>query len=750
MNTKSAITFALLILAMLACASCRGEPDSAADAVPQQAATAPPTATRELTATPTVTHTPPSATATPSPIPSATPTATPLPFPEEPVTRDNAHLVTKLRTLGRGTVHDFGLSPDGETLAFAASSGLYLYDAGSLEEIGLVLPGSTTDVVYSPDGKLIAASQFANGEGSVRVLRTADYFEVIQVPIREIIGEFVMMDHIALGPDGRMLAVREQKTVHIWNLETGEEERVLEPARANLAESDVSLAFSPGGRWLASAHTRSTAVTVWDVENDYERFQIETETLSVTPGPMVFAPDDQWLAIGFGAGLGDQAAVEVWNMETRSLTHTLSGYPGSITALTLSADGRLLATASDDGLRLWDMERGQLVDHWQIEGGMGFHAIAFTADGEQLFTSSGKDDGLIVWAVATGERVGAINDFTTQIIGKTLLPDNRTVAVKLYGGVIELWDLVTGEEKQAFHHGGSAWGGIAVSPDGRLLASGAGEEIVVWSVDSGETIAQFPVGDGYVTDLLFSPDGRFLLSFADEHRNSPIILWNTVSWTKAREYRPSNVEVLSYSSAEFDFTPDSRMLVAGLGGALGTRLMLWNVEQGSGPVILFDDTSPSMRDVAFTPDGKLLGLLYQEEARDGTFFEQFSLWDYVNREEVARIQFDSDLYEYDFDIVSTRDGQYFQIQDVTGNVAYLAGNIRASQFNTSFTNDGQIFLIPDLIENAVHLVDIASKELLEAQTITGLWLLVSPDGRLIVTDDTWRGQITVWGIPPGR
>jgi WD40 repeat protein len=363
------------------------------------------------------------------------------------------------------------------------------------------------------------------------------------------------------------------------------------------------------------------------------------------------------------------------------------------------------------------------MEHWQMEAEewIRFHAIAFTPDGEQLLTSSWEDGGLTVWNVEAGERVGTIDDFTAPIMEKVLLPDNRAIAVKLYGGSIELWDLATGEEKQAFH-GGNAEGGIAVSPDGRLLASGAGEreaqEIMVWSVDSGETVAQFPVEHEYVSELVFSPDSRFLLSFSDGEENSPIILWNATSWTKAREYWPSNVEVRSYSIARFDFTPDSQMLVAGLGGELGTRVLVWNVQQASGPVILFDDTGTSMRDVVFTPDGELLGLFYLEEGRNRTSQGQLSLWDYDNRQEVARTPFDIGLYGYTFD--------------------------------TAFTSDGQAFLTQDLREGVVHLVDIVSGQLLEAQTISGLGPLVSPDGRLIVTDNTRLGQVTVWGIPGGR
>ena len=70
-------------------------------------------------------------------------------FPEKPAAR-----------FGKGTVEQIAYSPDGKLLAVAGGLGVWLYDAGNLNEAWL-LEGPTsgvTSVVFSPDGKLLASS----------------------------------------------------------------------------------------------------------------------------------------------------------------------------------------------------------------------------------------------------------------------------------------------------------------------------------------------------------------------------------------------------------------------------------------------------------------------------------------------------------------------------------------------------------------------------------------------------------------
>jgi WD40 repeat protein len=67
-----------------------------------------------------------------------------------------------------------------------------------------------------------------------------------------------------------------------------------------------------------------------------------------------------------------------------------------------------------------------------------------------------------------------------------------------------------------YGHKGLILGGVptvAFSPDGRLLASGSADEMVLWNPQTGEHIRT--LGDaGTVRAIAFSPDGQLLASGA--------------------------------------------------------------------------------------------------------------------------------------------------------------------------------------------------------------------------------------------
>ncbi len=121
-------------------------------------------------AAPISTHTP--APATDTPVPTPTPSlpvlsGTPFPRPAAPISPDNADRVTQLARWGRGTVSRVAYSPDGALLAVASSLGIYLYDAGTLEEVRFIETGTwINSVAFSPDGATVASG---SRDGTVRL-----------------------------------------------------------------------------------------------------------------------------------------------------------------------------------------------------------------------------------------------------------------------------------------------------------------------------------------------------------------------------------------------------------------------------------------------------------------------------------------------------------------------------------------------------------------------------------------------------
>jgi WD40 repeat protein len=105
---------------------------------------------------------------------------------------------------------------------------------------------------------------------------------------------------------------------------------------------------------------------------------------------LVFSHDGRFLISGGGGGL------DVWDAATGELKNHLPGHRAEVAWVTVSPDGRLLASASaDQTVRLWDTaswkELRTLRGHE-----MGVLSVTFSSSGQQL-VSAGGDERLRVW-----------------------------------------------------------------------------------------------------------------------------------------------------------------------------------------------------------------------------------------------------------------------------------------------------------------------------------------------------------------
>src|SRR5947209_10463908 len=110
-----------------------------------------------------------------------------------------------------------------------------------------------------------------------------------------------------------------------------------------------------------------------------------------------------------------------------------------------------------------------------------------------------------------GRRPGATRlRYQKHVRCVALSPDGRTLASGGDDGVVRFWDIHTGEElRQSGKHYSSIVDVVAFSPDGRTLASAATDPAVhLWDVATGRQTTQFDGGEART--LVFSPDGRVL------------------------------------------------------------------------------------------------------------------------------------------------------------------------------------------------------------------------------------------------
>jgi WD40 repeat protein len=105
--------------------------------------------------------------------------------------------------------------------------------------------------------------------------------------------------------------------------------------------------------------------------------------------------------------------------------------------------------------------------------------------------------------------------------------------------MVVLWDTSTFVPLKKLKAHGNAVFGIAFSPDGRRLATGAlgGDAIPLWwDLATGRELVTLPATATFLRAVAFSPDDNWLV--ASDWDKGPLHLWHAPSWAETRAAQP--------------------------------------------------------------------------------------------------------------------------------------------------------------------------------------------------------------------
>jgi WD40 repeat protein len=137
--------------------------------------------------------------------------------------------------------------------------------------------------------------------------------------------------------------------------------------------------------------------------------------------------------------------IKLWSLPDGELLKTLGGHRDEITALAMSPDGTLLASAArlDDDISLWSLPGGTLFK--TLEGHTDFAvALAMSPDG-MLLASGSVDDTIKLWSLPEGELLKTLEGHTDSPAALAMSPDGKLLVSGSGDETIKLWSLPEGE-----------------------------------------------------------------------------------------------------------------------------------------------------------------------------------------------------------------------------------------------------------------------------------------------------------------
>ncbi len=522
------------------------------------------------------------------------------------------------------------LSGDGDRLLLGCVDGkVELWKAGRLERVFTGHTGPVATVAFVP-GKSLALS--ASDDQTLRLWDTTT-----GKPVRTLSGQASEVICASVAPDGEhALSGSPDGRALVWNLGTGE----LVATLAKTKSPVLCTAFLPGAGRALTGHLDGS-ILVWDVA----RREVVRTLLGHTDAVRALACTDD----GKGAlSGGEQGSLFFWDLEAAAMRERLPSGKKKVFHVELARDGRLGVVAADDGIALYDIEKGVEVspaeqgstvveslayspdgarllvgredgglDLVALPGGEGralvghrgpVHAASFSADGLRAISGAPDEGGARIWNVATGELVTSLPERSTLRIA-TFVGDGSRILLSSSHGTFRVRVLETGATLFEHHEprpknndarplfrrltGSTRRRVIAASPDGtRLLMSNPEPGFRLWETSDDEPV--FSTSDGGRLTAAALTASRALCAEAD----GAVTLWDlggTHARLRSLDPAPTAVSHLA-------ITPDGRRAV---GSVRGGGVLLWGVDTGK--VLDRLDLSSSADEasaLAIAPDGR--------------------------------------------------------------------------------------------------------------------------------------------------
>jgi WD40 repeat protein len=355
------------------------------------------------------------------------------------------------------------------------------------------------------------------------------------------------------------------------------------------------------------------------------RSLIRTVQVSSPAMAIEYSHDGSMLAVG---GDGYSRLLHSATGERRAKLDSDCGW---VVSVSFSCDDQTLATASDNGICLWDINTGSCVAELDIDDAE-FCSVAFHPYIKHSLAAGDRLGHIHVWDVRDTSHSTDIDvEESFNCLCWIRRDGSQHVVIGREYSIVEMWDVESSQQVRVFpsppfHHPRTRVQVVACSHDGQWVAScSSSGGLVIYDTETGAVAHTFKSPQA-ITSAMFSP-------------TEPILAVGSLSTTIRCFHLESNATVSLDGARDWvrsvAFSPDGRFIAS---ASDDRAINIWETIIDDSSVLLDAHHSRSINDVHFSHDGTLIVSVSEDktakvwDASTGTLYTTFKghkdgVWD---------------------------------------------------------------------------------------------------------------------------
>lgn len=243
---------------------------------------------------------------------------------------------------------------------------------------------------------------------------------------------------------------------------------------------------------------------------------------------LLYSPDGRYLVSG-----GRDGWLLIRDSHTNTVVHALDLDGDGVNALALSADGRYMASSSihrgsNDTVTVWDMKDFSRL--FEFTAGFNVPALGFAEDSSEMYIIDDWNETFYRLALPSAK---VLLEASLEGVDETVVfhPQGK-MFFSNYTNTIYMYNLVTGERMTSYKVDVTSIASLALNPErGWLAVGGEAGKVYLYHL-TGKAVTRLRRGGDTVDTLAFSTDGDYLASGA---RHS--YLWDLEDFSVTQDFK---------------------------------------------------------------------------------------------------------------------------------------------------------------------------------------------------------------------